>query len=208
MFRTSKNNQTLKKGMSSLMSILVVFTQAVLPVMAAEPVHLMRRAPHGHAPKKMPHNPIGAVSAQERASLSTARKHQFVLSPAPTDAEIFRSRSFSEPLVPMSGALVAGENAALAKALIAFKAKDDPEDVSAITSFMKQYPNSRWNAALALNVGLLRRQTGYITEALEQLDSAWQKSKTAKGKEQSQIAQRAVSELLFLEGMLGRLSEM
>ncbi len=208
MFRTSKNNQTLKKGMSSLMSILVVFTQAVLPVMAAEPVHPMRRAPHGHAPKKMPHNPIGAVSAQERAAMSTARKHQFVLSPAPTDAEIFRSRSFSEPLVAMTGSRVAGENAELAKALIAFKAKNDPEDVSAITSFMDTHPNSRWNAALALNVGLLRRETGYISEALALLNTSWQQSKSAKGKEQSQLAQRALSELLFLEGMLGRLDEM
>ncbi|MFN8658459.1 MAG: hypothetical protein U0105_19135, partial [Candidatus Obscuribacterales bacterium] len=181
MLRTSKSHQSLKQLMSSLMAVLVAFTQTLVPVLAAEPMHPAKRSQH--APKKKPHNPVGAVSAQERAAMSTARKHQFVLSPAPTDAEIFRSRSFSEPLVPMSGASVAGENAALANALVAFKAKDDPEDVSAITSFMNQHPNSRWNAALALNVGLLRRQTGYITEALEQLDSAWQKSKTAKGKE-------------------------
>lgn len=173
MFRRVNRRQIFRQVTSSLMTLLITCTQVVLPVLAAEPSQPAKRS--AHAPKKKPHNPIGAVSAQERATMATARRHQFVLSSAPTDAEIFRSRAFSEPLVAMTGSPAAGENADLAKALIAFKAKNDPEDVSAITSFMDTHPNSRWNAALALNVGLLRRETGYISEALLLLESAWQK---------------------------------
>lgn len=206
MTRNFDSQMMFKRFMSSILALVMVYAQVLLPVVAAEPAHTKRRT--AHSPKKKPRNPIGAVSAEQRAAMATARKHQFVLSAVPTDLELLRSRPFSEPMVPMGVASVAGENSELAKALIAFKAQDDPEDVSVLKAFLDANPNSRWCAALALNVGLLRRETGYLSEALTLFDLAWSKSKDDKGKLQSQIAQRAMSELVFLQASLGLLPEM
>ena len=73
---------------------------------------------------------------------------------APTDADIFRSQGFEEPLVPIGGKTTAPENAALRSAIVTYSKRTDRDDHSAIIRFVSDYPKSPWNAALLTNLGL------------------------------------------------------
>src|SRR4030095_1779176 len=128
----------------------------------------------------------------------TTIKPTLAFSVNPTDAELTTARIFPEPLVPMSGKPVPGENQALARALAAFKAKNDPEAVSDLTRFLGSYPTSRWGSSVQLNLGMLRHETGYLSDALAYLKSAWEGAKAEKGPTQKAVADRAVGELLVL----------
>jgi RHS repeat-associated protein len=130
------------------------------------------------------------------------------LSKDPTDEEISRARVFLEPLVPMSSAPVTGENQALAAALLSFAPKKNTDDVSDLTQFIAAFPHSRWRPSLELNLGKLRFNSGYLSDALALWQSAWEGAKTEKGKAQKSVADRAVAELLVLNARLGRLEEL
>ncbi len=190
--------------------LLVMFTlgQSVLPVLASEPAQKLDASQMPSYGAAKPPNPIGAVSAQERSAMVTAQSSQFTLPVEADDVQLRAVRLFEEPLVPMGGSPAAGENSALAKALTLYASSSDKEDISSLQAFLKQYPHSRWSASVALNAGLLRREQGYFTEAIDLLKLSWDDSKNATLKEQQLVAQRAVSELLFVEATFGRLSEM
>lgn len=128
----------------------------------------------------------------------------------PNDLEITTARVFLEPLVPMTSPPVAGENAALANALISYgnKSFEEREDVSELTNFISKYPKSRWRAAVELNVGSAKFQSGYLTEALSRWQSAWDLAKSEKGKSQAAIANRAMGQLLILNARLGRQTQL
>ena len=125
-------------------------------------------------------------------------------SPAFTDVEITAARVFEEPLVPTQGASNPEENAALAGVLRVFNERQSPEDVSALAGFLTQYPNSRWAAALQLNIGLIQYQTGYLSAALDSFQSAWNLSKTETGAMVKAMADRAIGEYLLLNARVGR----
>ncbi|HSH93313.1 MAG TPA: RHS repeat-associated core domain-containing protein [Roseimicrobium sp.] len=127
---------------------------------------------------------------------------------APTDLELSTARVFVEPLIPTQGDLVAEENQALAKALVAFKAGKKATAIKPLVQFIRKYPDSRWRAALELNLGLLRYQTGYFSEALAYFESAWNRSKNETSDEAMAMAGRAYSELVFLNAKVGRFDEM
>ena len=135
-----------------------------------------------------------------------AIKASFKLSDNPTDLEILNSRAFEEPLIPMqgTGSIIEGENAALAEALKAFKAKNNLEDVSDLNQFINQYPSSRWTPSLKTTLGELRFHSGYLSQAQSLWTQAWDASKNEKGKEQSLVANRAIANLLLLDSRLGR----
>ncbi len=87
----------------------------------------------------------------------------------PTDEEIFRVHFFEEPLVPMEGSYNAEENNGLVLALAAFSQRSNPDDFSAVTRFLKDYPKSRWRGALLANLGIVYRRTGYYNQAMDAL---------------------------------------
>ncbi|HEY9773582.1 MAG TPA: cysteine peptidase family C39 domain-containing protein, partial [Planktothrix sp.] len=126
----------------------------------------------------------------------------------PSDLEIQTARVFREPLAPMTGAAVAGENAALAKALVSFKSTDDPENISALTSFIKEQPQSRWVPALQLNIGLLRKDTGYFSEAMQYFKAAYDGAKSEQGRNQQAIANRAIAIWMLMNAKVGRTSDL
>lgn len=130
------------------------------------------------------------------------------LSAHPSDIELANAHLFEEPLAAMSGTSFAGENDELAKALLSFKSAKDLDNTSALTDFLTRHPNSRWAPSLKLNVGLLRFQSGYLSEALQLWTSAWNSAKGEKGAAQKAIADRAIAEVLLLNARLGRMSEL
>ena len=122
----------------------------------------------------------------------------------PVDAEFFAAHIFQEPLVPIGGKTGIHENKALSMALLSFSNSGDPEDTTPITDFLIQHPKSAWKASLLTNLGLIYRQSGYWTKALDSWEQAWNLSKNETGKEASQIADRAVAELAELNSRIGR----
>ena len=134
----------------------------------------------------------------------TPFKPTLKFSDAHADVEITAAGVFEEALVPTRGSSNRSENAALANALIAFKARQTPEDVGALTGFLANYPNSRWAAALHLNIGLIEYQTGYLSAALTSFQTSWNLSKPETEPMAKAMADRAISEFLLLNAKVGR----
>jgi hypothetical protein len=71
--------------------------------------------------------------------------------PNPTPEDIFRTRVFEEPLVPIVADPTPAENAALATALLGHVRRSVPDDFSSITAFLESHPESPWSPALLTN---------------------------------------------------------
>ena len=129
----------------------------------------------------------------------------------PKDEEFFSTRFFTEPLVPTVAKAQAGENAALAKALVAVDklvgsspALDEGQRLAPLRQFLANYPRSRWTLAIDLNLGIVYRKSGYWTRALDAWEQAWAAGKTATEPSARALADRAVAELAELNARLGR----
>jgi RHS repeat-associated protein len=133
---------------------------------------------------------------------------RFNLNPHPTDLQLVSTRLFFEPLAPMSGVEQAGENADLAKALKAYHDEKNKEDVSAISEFISQHPNSRWTPALELNAGLVKFHSGYISQALKLWERAWEDGKDEKRPGGAAIASRSFGHLVRTCARLGRVTDL
>lgn len=180
----------------------------LVPLMASVNMPLAAyAAPQGPTAPEVPQyaqNPKSrriATANQQPVKIATLPAH-------PTDVELTAARVFEEPLIPMTGPAVEGENDELAKAIAAFKIKNDPANVSAFTSFIDRFPKSRWTPSIQLNVGLLRFQAGYISQAMELWKSAWEASKDEKDQPQKSVADRSIAEILQLNAKVGRTDEM
>jgi RHS repeat-associated protein len=122
----------------------------------------------------------------------------------PTDADIFHTRIFLEPLVPIGGETSAAENAALAKALHSYAKRKERDDDHAIQEFLSAFPKSAWRAAVLTNLGLEYRQTGWFLKALATWEEAWNLSKNEKSRAGKAMADCAIGELAELNASLGR----
>ena len=143
------------------------------------------------ANKKAPPPPAMPKSIRKGENkVKLVKPVQTTKSKDPTDLEVMTLRVFPEPLTPMllTGKEVKGENAELVKALDAFKLKNNYEDISDLTNFLKKYPKSRWRPSLELNMGLRRQEAGYISDSLTFWKSAWETAKNEKGRNQRAVA--------------------
>lgn len=100
------------------------------------------------------------------------------------------------------------ETAALATALWDYAQQSDPDDFSSLTRFVDTYPTSSWNAALLTNLGIEYHNRGYYSKALEVWSQAWELAKDITELKGKAIADRAVGELAYLYGRLGRIAEL
>lgn len=163
-------------------------------------------APTPPAPPSVPNFAQNPKSVRTRSrSLKPVKPR--TLSANPSDLELSAAHLFEEPLTPMSDTASPGENLELAKAVASFKAANDLENVSALTSFIQRFPKSRWTPSLQLNLGLLRFESGYLSQALQLWTSAWEASKGEKGQYQKAIADRCIAEILQLNAKVGRMQE-
>ncbi|PZM81157.1 MAG: hypothetical protein DKT66_18200 [Candidatus Melainabacteria bacterium] len=174
----------------------------------------------------LPTTPLPPIDAAQQSSKKVAqppknntpiRKGQHKLSPVsavrkfssnPTDLEISTARVFLEPLIPMSSQPVAGENLAIASAIDTFKSRKALDDISAFTTFLSNYPHSRWRASIEQNLGNDRFRQGYLSQALKYWQSAWELSKSESKRPQRDVADTAVSELLMLNARVGRMDDL
>jgi RHS repeat-associated protein len=157
-----------------------------VPAAAAEP---LQRAVQAREPNRQP--PVVTPPPQTP-----------VFSQWPTDAEFLRARIFSEPLVPI-GATTPEENAALARALVAYLNGGGGERVDDLTAFLEGRQVTPWRASLQLNLGNVYRRTGYFTRALRSWEEAWGIAKSASDGRGRAVADRAAGELAQLHARLG-----
>jgi RHS repeat-associated protein len=161
----------------------------------------------------------GAPAADSKALAAPAKVNRTVphvqplgtrlqFSDNPTTPEIFRARVFEEPLVPIGGEPSAGENAALATALLGYAKRSGPDDFSSLTEFLEKHPKSAWRAALLTDLGLEYYNTAHYSLALEAWQKAWTLARDAADIKGKAIADRAGGELAFMYARLGRMTEL
>ncbi len=187
----------LRKTVAGILVPLVVIINQPIAALAA---------PTPPAPPSVPTFPQTPKSVRTGPKTLQQVKPR-VLPAHPTDLDLRAARVFEEPLIPMTGPVVAGENDALALAIQQFKSAKNVEDVTALNSFLNKFPKSRWAPAVQLNLGLLRFQSGYMTEALQLWKTAWAASKNETGQIQKAIADRCIAEVLVLDAKVGRKAE-
>ncbi|MBX9720203.1 MAG: hypothetical protein K2X81_02315 [Candidatus Obscuribacterales bacterium] len=193
---TVKRAQARKSIAYLLMPLILLLNQPVAAL----------AAPQGPTP---PHVPSFAQHPKSvrLASKTPQQVKATPLSDHPTDIELTAARVFEEPLIPMNVPAVLGENDELAKAIHSFKGKNDPENVSAFTAFIERFPKSRWAPSVQLNLGLLRFQSGYLSQAMDLWKAAWDASRNEADQPQKSVADRAIAEILQLNAKVGRSDE-
>lgn len=145
---------------------------------------------------------LNAEAVTKKNTIRPARVVQF--SKQPTDSEIFQKQLLPLPLVPMGGIASGDENHSLATALLSFSKRTKSDDDSALTGFIQDHPQSRWNAALWANLGNFYYNTGFFTKALDSWKKSWELSKKETEPHSKQIADYAVTEYLRVSLSLGQ----
>jgi len=144
---------------------------------------------------------VSAGSTQLAFEIPPALRPHFTS--VPSDAQIMQTKLFLDPLAPMEGVPLEGENAALGQALETFGTRSMRGDVSALETFVKAFPKSRWNAALLLNIGGLQYGNGQLSRALDSFDRAWELSKSASQNPAIYVRDRAAAEAGKMNARLG-----
>ena len=127
----------------------------------------------------------------------------FVLSDQPSDDELRKARVFPESIIP-DGPGKASDNEAISKALRAYAKAPVPGNLDVVADFLRANPKSPWAVAIWLNLGLVYRQTGYFTQALNAWEQAWRLGKSSKTPMLQPLVDRSVAELAELNARLGR----
>jgi len=151
--------------------------------------------------------PPTLVSASDAVSRSRRPAAHLTFSAQPTDAEFFRARLFSEPLLPIGGRTTAAENTALAHALVTYAAASQPEDVEPVLSFLDKHRETPWRGSLLVNLGDVYQRTGYSARALAAWDDAWKATKDASDISGRAVADRALAEWLTLALSQGKITD-
>ena len=114
---------------------------------------------------------------------------------------------FSEPLVP-TGSTLEQENQDLARALLAYRdaiqRSGAPDAVEPVLAFLAAHPSSAWKPALQLDLGIIYRQTGHFSKALEIWQTGWRETRGLRDAHGRALANDMVARLSQLEAYLGR----
>jgi hypothetical protein len=133
---------------------------------------------------------------------------KFALSVNPSDDEITKCGVFAEPLVPSrpgsAGGEANSENTALATALKQYVARTESEDVSALSDFCAQNVESRWEAGLQHNLGLIAYHQGYFSQALAHWEQAWETGKKATQFQAVALANESLAQLMRMNAAQAR----
>src|SRR5262245_11209130 len=145
-----------------------------------------------------------AVTANRTVPTVTPPSSTLAFSAAPTVAEIFHSAVFPEPLVPVGGAPTAQENAALARALLAYHQRADVQWFAPLITFLQEFSRTPWRASLLVNIAALQRQSGAYARAMAAADGAWLLMKDATDTNGRALADLALAESLTIAATFGQ----
>lgn len=142
------------------------------------------------------------VAASQSSAYAKAPS-QSPFSKRPTLAELSRVLIFEEPLL-YSRKPSSKEIQLLAQALGSYIAQGQLEGLSTVQDYLKKHPSSPWRLSLLVNVGLMHRHVGNISEAIKAWEAAWAFGKTSQERNALALAHRALGELLEVNAGLGR----
>jgi RHS repeat-associated protein len=153
------------------------------------------------------------AATSERSLAAEASSHRvtapsaLTFSSTPLDAEFLRTGLFAEPLAPVASS-TDQENRDLAQALLAYREavrKTGANDaVEPLLAFLAAHPDSPWKPALQLDLGIIYRQTGHFSKALEIWQTGWAETQALTDPEGRALANAMVARLSQLEAYLGR----
>ena len=116
-----------------------------------------------------------------------------------------RARLFPEAVAPVGRTPSPEENQALAKAMRAFAASGNLQDLD---QFLATSSGSPWRVSFLTNLGLLKYDAGFFSEALAHWTEAWALGKNAKGSAQAEaITHRALAEAVKMNCRVGRVAD-
>jgi RHS repeat-associated protein len=125
----------------------------------------------------------------------------------PAELEFLRTGLFAEPLAPVA-TTTAQENRDLARALLTYRdavrESGSNDAVEPLLAFLTAHPASPWKPALQLNLGIIYRQTGHFSKALEVWQAGWSDAKALSDPHGRALANAIVARLSQLEAYLGR----
>ena len=126
-----------------------------------------------------------------------------------TVADLSGKGILREPLVPVGNPTLA-ENMALNEALTQYNvhALENPCSVGELEAFLKNYPDSPWQASLRLNLGSLYHQSGRFTESIAAFKQSWQLMQSCQDPKVKALADRALGELAISLAHWGRYEEL
>jgi RHS repeat-associated protein len=132
---------------------------------------------------------------------------ELTFSSPPRDTEFLRTGLFAEPLAPVA-ATTAEENRDLAQALLTYRdavrQSGTDDAVEPLLAFLTAHPASPWKPALQLNLGMIYRQTGHFSKALEVWQAGWSDAQALSDPQGRALANAMVARLSQLEAYLGR----
>ena len=141
------------------------------------------------------------------ASVRPPSRSELAFSDSPRDTEFLHAGLFAEPLAPVN-ATTPEENQDLAHALLAYRdavrTSGGIDAVDPLLAFLAAHPKSAWAPALELNLGLIYRQTGHFSKALQVWQAGWNSAQTLSDTEGRVLANAMVAHLSQLEAYLGR----
>jgi RHS repeat-associated protein len=126
----------------------------------------------------------------------------------PSEAEIKAALVFAEPLLAVGGESTLAERKALAGAVTAYARAGRGEDFRPLEAFLAEHPDGRYRPALLANLGLLHREAGRFSRAIESLEEAWRASRGLEGAAAQAVALRALSDLLEIHFVFGHADEL
>jgi RHS repeat-associated protein len=119
---------------------------------------------------------------------------------------IFLWRGLPEPLVPSDGDNDK-ERMLLIQALNRFAARSEPDDFSALETFLNEHPDSPWRVAVTTNLGLFQYRTGYYSRCIDSYKKAWDMGKEHTEPKVRALADLAGGEYVKMLSRLGRMEE-
>jgi YD repeat-containing protein len=96
------------------------------------------------------------------------------------------------------------ETAALAAALAEYRDGGNMEAVAPFERFLTERPGSPWTPALRSAVGVIDRQNGYLSRALDRFEESWNELKSEQAPAARTIADVTLGNLAELNAALGR----
>jgi RHS repeat-associated protein len=189
------------RALAGFLAGIQVFMFTPAPILAAAVAPNNRPSPHEPPPEAFAMQPKAVVPNPHSVPQFSPPSPKLRLSSDPSDSELMIARCFTDPLVPSAGEPRPGENADLAKALLAVH--DTPQDLTPLTAFLSRHPDSRWKASLLANLGPIYFQQGYWSKARAALAEAWALSKDATESRLKAIADRDLGDLAIIYARLG-----
>ena len=147
----------------------------------------------------------GALAAmiQTRLNLAVAAAKEGLNPPS----ELSRLTAlFEEPLV-RTAPTTAKEDAVLLQAIASYDKRATPDDLSALQTFLSEYPHSGWRIALLTNLGLSYYHYGYFSRAISSWEQAWHDGRLITEARTKPLVDRAIGELIRMHARIGHADE-